>query len=298
MSDQLFPEAPGQKFYSTLPEAVYRALPYCNQSLLKLLAQGKTPAHIQQERDNPGPATPAMKMGSLIHWAILQPELFFSECIVAPSDDKRTKAYKEALDTLPPGKELVTPGDYDEIVAIAKSARAHPVVRLFLAELGSNNASAEGVGIWRTRSVSDGDAEAECDTPYPVWCKIRPDLWCPRLKTIIDLKTTTQSADRENFQRIVYDYGYHLQAGFYVEGMRRLGYAVENYVIIAIERSAPHLVAAYHLLPEVVNFGWQQLQEPLRVWAECAHYNEWPGYDDQLVSLALPPWAMRDVPLE
>jgi len=80
-----------------------------------------------RERDQP---TAAMVMGSAVHSAILEPDLFPSEVIESPEFDRRTKAGKaeyEAFQTANKGKIVLPPEDYATCLSIRDAVHQHPV---------------------------------------------------------------------------------------------------------------------------------------------------------------------------
>ena len=72
--------------------------------------------------------TSAMRLGSLAHLAILEPELMATNVAVMPQCDRRTKAGKEEYakaleDAEAEGKQLVTASDYATVTAMKRAVK-------------------------------------------------------------------------------------------------------------------------------------------------------------------------------
>ncbi len=113
---------------------------------------------------------------------------------------------------------------------------------------------------------------------------------------IVDVKTTASAAPDE-FSRSTWRYGYHRQAAFYLDGCKAAGLDVRRFVFLAIEKDAPHLVAAYELDAMDVELGRTAYRRDLATLAACMEAeargepDAWPGYGEAIQPLALPRWA-------
>lgn len=288
--------------HSRIPAGQYHALTFASQSYLKLLAEGYSPAHVKEQLDHPAPSTAAMALGSAIHALVLQPEEAIKTVLMGPTKTRGTKAWEEQVAANArqvPGPDpsiWLTPDEWDKAQAIADAVRNHRGARMFLERPDSE---AELTGLWRTVGLSEEtekppEEQANPDTPFPVWCKFRLDLWTPSFNTVLDLKTT-EDASKGAFQRSLLNFGYHYQAGWYLEGMRRLGFAAEHFVVVAVEKSPPYAVAIYRMADGVAEYGLDQLWTPLETFSRCMAQNNWTGYPEEVQDIQLPPWAMRDV---
>jgi hypothetical protein len=45
------------------------------------------------------------------------------------------------------------------------------------------------------------------------------------------------------------------------------------------------------LTEEALNAGWKEIEPLLDVYRKCLETNEWPGYADRVLDIALPAWA-------
>jgi exodeoxyribonuclease VIII len=84
-------------------------------------------------------------------------------------------------------------------------------------------------------------------------------------------------------------YRYHVQAAFYSQGIN-----AEQFLFIAVEKKPPYCVAVYVTPPELIERGLTEAAEDLRLIATCRAENRWPGYGDEIQSLAVPNWLQDD----
>ena len=252
----------------TISNADYHADPAVSASHLHAIA--KSPQHywsryLDSQRQ-PVEPTAAMRLGSLVHCAVLEPEELrkrYSTCL-----PRNTKAGKEqAAELAAAGIEAVTESDMDLALAMAASVRSHSVA----AELLS-------VGIAEQSIWWD-------DAATGLRCKCRPD-WVNGL-TIVDLKSTTD-ASAAGFARSVAQYGYHVQQAHYLDS-----HIADRFIFLAVEKTYPYAVAVYELDADAVAVGKQLQQSSLQAIANCKDAQAWPGYTDQIQTLSLPRWALN-----
>jgi exodeoxyribonuclease VIII len=226
------------------------------------------------------PRSEALRWGSLVHLAVLEPHLLNSECIVAPAGLKKTtkegKAEYAALAAT--GREVVTMDEMVELAEIARAVHAHPAAAALLA----------------------GDIEIEnslywTDPDTGIALRARPDvIRCDGI--IVDLKTCVDASPRE-FARSASNYRYHVQSAVYLDGARANEIPAEQFAFIAVEKSAPFLVAVYVADAQFVSIGSDAYRRDLHTFKRCLETDQWPGYPDTVQPLSLPAWATRNLEL-
>lgn len=107
----------------------------------------------------------------------------------------------------------------------------------------------------------------------------------------IDLKTAARPVHKEAFTREVLDYGYFVQQEWYRDTFRASEGAEINFVFVAVEKAAPHLVAVHQLDAIYQQMGKRLAQEARRIYAECTESGVWPGYPADVQLVAPPTWA-------
>lgn len=263
--------------HTGVPDAPYHAFDACSNSRLGHLL--RSPAHCRTAIDAPAAAFPAQLLGTAVHAAVLEPERFESQYIVAPDVDRRTKAGRAAWAELVERfgeKRILKPDDFEVCLRVRDAIAAHPAARALLATQGLREVSA----LWQ--HTPDGAA--------PLRCKARLDHLSTERGLIVDLKTT-RDASPAAFERSLFNFGYHRQAAFYIHGMAALGYPIHDFAFICVEKTPPYGVAVYRIASEAVEAGWQQLQPLIATYAACRATDRWPGYPDEIQSITLPRWA-------
>jgi len=210
--------------------------------------------------------TAAMRLGSLVHCAVLEPdELLQRYGVCGP---RNTKAGKEqAAAMAASGIEAVTEADMALAQAMCAAVREHPAAASLLA-----NGKAEQSFWWD-------------DTTAGLRCKCRPDWYSGA--TIVDLKTTTD-ASPSGFAKSVANFRYHVQANHYLAGT-----FAERFIFIAVEKTYPYAVGVYELDADAMAHGAELRRQNMQTIADCRAINEWPGYSTGIESLSLPSWALR-----
>jgi exodeoxyribonuclease VIII len=252
--------------------AEYHAMPGISKSGLDLI--NRSPAHYRWAKDNPSDPTPAMRLGTLTHLAVLEPDRFDSECIVMPVLDRRTKDGKlrwEQFQADYPDHELLTSDEHTRIMSIRDAVRAHPMARKLMDRI----AEVEVSTFWK-------------DPISGIECRCRPDAELDN-GMLIDLKTTRDAGP--GFERSVRQYRYHVQAAFYGDGLG--GMEVRPMVFIAVETEAPYLVSCNIIGPDSLVAGREAYRRNLDTYAKCVESGIWPGYSDAIQTINLPDWELE-----
>lgn len=265
------PSAPG--LYADIQADRYHRWPYASQSILKII-RDKSPAHAKEQMDNPTPPTPALKLGTAVHTAVLQPDLFPKDYVVAPKVDRRTKAGKEAWTAFEqdhPFATILTADEYQQCMAMRDSVAAHPIASKLL------EGNAEISAVWK-------------DAATGVLCKGRFDDIAHGVGAVVDVKTTLDASPRV-FMKAIWNYAYFRQAAMYLQGAQSLGIDANFFTIIAIEKAPPYAVAVYHIKDEAIKAGADELKPLLETYARCQESGVWPGYAHEAVEIDLPRWG-------
>lgn len=279
MSETFGPPETG--FVKDLAASVYHGTEgyASSHGLMKIL---KSPAHYKAGllEDKDREPTPAMRMGSILHSAILEPALFLKRKVVQPDfGDMRSSKNREARDLwkldLPEGSILISEQEADQIVAMLDVIQKHPIVSKLFQE-GASEVS----GFWT-------------DERTGLRCRIRPD-YLREDGLVIDYKTTTDASFKA-FQRDAYRYMYHLQAAFYLEGVSQIrGKKSENFIFVVQEKEEPYAVAVYVADEAFLEKGKDLACRGLDIYKHCLATDQWPGYPEMAINLSLPNWAFYE----
>jgi len=257
-----------------MTNAEYHALPSISKSGLDLIH--RAPALYRYRRANPTPATPAMRWGTLVHTAILEPETMGERHIVAPAVDRRTKHGKEAWDEFQlvaaNGKEIITAEEFFALESIRAMAHGDPVAGPILAKISQVERSI----FWT-------------DTDNQIECRCRPDAILDN-GYLLDVKTTTD-ASADSFSRSIAQWRYHVQAAFYSDGYEQeFGEHPRGFAFLAIEKEPPYLCAVYLMDYKAILRGRSEYQADLRTLRKCLDTDTWPGLSIEPTRIDLPKW--------
>jgi exodeoxyribonuclease VIII len=127
-------------------------------------------------------------------------------------------------------------------------------------------------------------------------CRARFDALSPYISGhgvfAIDLKTT-EDATKEGFERSVAKWGYDVQVAHYEATFTASeGMALDRFVFVAVEKSAPYEVAMFELPDVWLEMGRAKAKAARTIFAECIASGEWPGYTTDIQILDPPTWLV------
>ncbi|MEV4335719.1 PD-(D/E)XK nuclease-like domain-containing protein [Streptomyces sp. NPDC049590] len=236
-----------------------------------------SPAHFRYEQDHPQLPKKVFDIGNAAHKLVLGqgPEL-----VRIDADEWRTNAVKaEVAAVRAAGNVPLKPAEYQMVHDMADALRRHPVAsRLFDPEHGTPERSL----FWR-------------DDRTGVMRRARLD-WLPNPRSgrliIPDYKTCV-SAHPEKLQRVIEDLGYHQQDDTYRSACHALGIADDTaaFVFVCQEKTPPYVITVIEVNAAARRIGAARNRRALEIFAHCTATGYWPGYSDDVVPVALPPWA-------
>lgn len=258
-----------------VPADVYHEWPFASSTSIRALMR-TSPAHAKAgllDSDSP-----SLRLGTAVHAAILEPTRFDGLVRIEPKCDKRTKDGKALFESfeqsLMPGQVRISEDQFAVVRGIERNVRASRTCTELL----------ERASVREMSVVADVEG---------VTCKCRADAFGDGL--VLDLKTTSGLACEEEFAKSVWNYGYAIQAAFYRLVMDRAGVSMKSFAWIACETNAPFGVACYRIDASVLDYFEPAIEQALHRWADCEHTQSWPAYPDELRSLELPAWMMRQL---
>lgn len=286
-------------WYPGLSIEEYLAIPAMSASGLESFR--RSPAHFRYDQTHPKEPTPAMREGTALHLALLEPDLFAGRYVSLGRCDATKKDGTPCTNPAVVIRQHPAFGGYDDeqfcgvhdpqkgtpmrtgvhvlpaetlsrVEGMRQAILAHPEAGQFFRGRGAS----ELTGVW-------------CDEESGVLCKIRLDRDIGRAAIHADIKTTT-TAEAQAFTRQCGRMGYVRRAAFYRRGMAALGKPAIGSVLIAAEFQPPHGVQAFCLDEGDIDGFQPEISRVLNQYAHCLETNDWPGYASGLRNLKLMPW--------
>lgn len=221
----------------------------------------------------------AFDLGSAIHCAMLEPERFSSDFAVSQKFDRRTKegkAMAEAFELANAGKTILDEDQMTVVEGAISSLRGHDL--------------ASGM-------LTGGEAEYSYYTNDPVTgigLKCRPDYF--NKGALIDLKTC-QDASNDGFVKACVNFGYHIQAAFYLDVFNLAnGTDLKEFYFVAVETSKPFAVNTFLMGEAELALGRAQYQKAIKQYAEYLNNTERLndfGYEKKINEIVFPMWAFE-----
>jgi hypothetical protein len=267
--------------------STYEGLRAVSQSELKVLQ--RSPRRFQAQyitKTLQVEPSDAMEFGTLVHGMTLQPHLVDDQVAVIPADvltsngQRRGKAW-DAFVEENSSKLIVRQADYDRARRIAERVWDHPFYKL----------------------VFDWQQYVEVpiqwvDPTVEVACKGIPDIVCNN-EWIIDIKTT---GDLTGFvqgrdvlvSRTIAEFGYHLQAAFYLTGASEFyNDRKTRFALVVVETKEPYRVYAMEINEAAIAAGEGEMVRLLQEYKERLAKNDWSEEGERcLLQVGLPVWAL------
>ena len=233
--------------------------------------------------------SPAFRLGSAVHCAILEESTFSTRYAVKPDCDRRTKEGKAVFadwSALNLGKTFISAEELVQLIAMREAVAAHPIacdlLKTGTPEMTWRVPQANALGALQCRTDwwnADGCETSE-GQPY-----------------VLDVKTV-ESLDLDafrNFERAAFSYGYHRQAGFYLPLINELhSKPVTQMYYVAVEKVEPYGCAVYRLSDDAIARGQDENIGDLIRLKKSFETNTWPNIDPAIHELALPKWYGRE----
>lgn len=283
-ADTLTISKPG--VYDDIPADVYHMDPVPGGSLssseARRLLPPSCPALFRHYKDHPEDrkSTKALDFGQAAHAVVLEGDE--SPLVEIDAKDYRTNDAKAQRDAArAAGKVPLLPHELATVRDMAAALTAHPLAARLLA-----HGRAE-------RSLFWADAETG------VRRRARLDWHRERRggRVIVPDYKTAISAEPRAFGRAVRDHGYHVQAAWYLDGLRALdlGGPDSAFVFIVQEKTAPYVVTVAELDADALALGQALARRAIEIYQQCTESGRWPGYSTDIAHISLPPWAADDL---
>jgi exodeoxyribonuclease VIII len=253
----------------------YRAADGISKSDLDWIAPPRTPAHFRAKKSAVIKAeeTPAMRLGSLTHRAILEPDTMEGAFVIKPEDmsyaTKDGKAWRE-----------------EQALPIIMADEAHSIGRM-VDSVWANKSAARILKDAKTEmslfAEDENGTTRKCRLDALTGGNIIPDI------------KTCASADVAEFERSIAKYRYYVQAAYYLDICELLEMDKKHFVFICVEKAEPYAVAVYSLAQQAIEFGRAEYKRDLAVYRQCLESDSWPGFSDVISEVGLPSWMSKQL---
>ncbi|MCV7226092.1 PD-(D/E)XK nuclease-like domain-containing protein [Mycolicibacterium komossense] len=274
--------------YANIPDDVYHAdLGSLSSSGARALLS-KTPEEFNFERRSPrdpnrnfdfGHAAHKMVLGIGSRLAMLDPKVcgHTADGKLAKVPSATSEWKQAAAKARREGKLPIPKSDMEKAQTMAGRVFQHPIA---------------------ARLLGAGQAEHSIywhDDATGVRRRIRPDFLTEGLKRqiYVEYKTAT-SADPKQFQRAVFEYGYHMQQAYQEDGLAEIGLTDVGVLFIVQSKTAPYTVSVCQIDPEIVELGRRQNRVAIELFARCTAEDRWPGYEG-IQSVGMAGWAKKQI---
>lgn len=250
----------------------YFALPALSSTGARKIVN-ETPFHF---RFGESTDTASMKLGRAVHMLALESDLFAEKFqLYVPEKGTGSRAANDEAKAAATaaGITLLTEKQWTKALAMRDEIRKHPTARALLE------------GALLEESIEWTDPETGCP------CKARLDI--QGAGCVTDIKTA-RNASLKAFSRAVANYGYHMQAAWYLDAARAKGAQPSAFRFVVIESHAPHAIAVYTLADLAIELGRRDNAKARRTYVDCQRDGYWPGYPVESVEIDLPEWSYSE----
>lgn len=200
---------------------------------------------------NPFKGSKSSHIGTAIHAALLEPELYKREFIQLPDSDRRSAEYKSAAKEY--GADFVLVGsEVESINRMFDSSRLNDDFMSYLESKGHSE-----VSMFATCPRTGLNLKCRFDRlsdshPYP-----------------LDVKSCRDAGQR-GFSQAFGQYHYHVQAAFYLYVLKlATGRDLNQFCFFAIENNAPYKNCMYYIGEDSLELGRKTMFEAMHKLTEC-----------------------------
>lgn len=255
----------------------------------------------------------AMEDGKIIHKAVLEPDSFGDEYVVADQSEFLVTAedIKNKIKDLGEKPVAGRKGDLvSQLLALDPNAKIWDV---FLDELEQQKKTLVKKEMWDVCERIRAEARNHKWLKYalnggmveqPAWWEhntgavisMRMDFYHPAMgaskrPVIVDLKKS-RSASPQNFSKQIWNDGLFIQAAVYVDGIKAITGMEPLYAWAVVEDKPPYAIETYAADFGMIEAGRAVYNKMINKYFECKATNHWPGYTNGTVTnIGLPAWA-------
>lgn len=225
------------------------------------------------------PPTDAMRLGTLTHLALWEPDRLHDVIALPPMAwnlrSSKDRAARDAwLESLDPKRIPTTDEELGYALSMARKCRSNPIVAAML----ERDHLCEAAVRWECRHTG-----LPCKAMFDVITQDNGPVLVGDLKTMFDYPDTF----RNNASR----FGYANQAAWYLEAASELGYDDARFLPIAVRTKIPWEVLVNEFTTDTLSYAHAQNLDTRARIADCVETGVWEHPDaGDIVPISLPAW--------
>ncbi len=292
--EEIFNQEPSDCLYFTnQPEEIYHKSFGVSKSNLSHIIRNSF-EHYEFFKEK-GYDSAALTFGRAFHSKLLTPKIYKKSTFVLPDLDLRSaqgKVMSRKFNLENADKTVISAKDSASVDNLVGKVKKHPIASMLLAE-GDHEVSF----YWKNKigTISRGRADSVITKPSPKLAKeLKKNIpGYVGQGVVIDYKTS-ESASKDEFERSILKYLYHVQAAAYCEGLETVHGIPFIFIFVVVEKSGPQSVAWFSLDEAAVEAGENEFY-----YALCTHKkhvdspNQWKGYPLKAQSVSIPGWGFN-----
>lgn len=220
----------------------------------------------------------ALKTGRILHKLVLEPSDFDKEFFVTEKIRRSGKVWDE-MQQMAAGKDII----FEEDIKSVSDMRDQILKHEYAAKLLKDSINEVSI-YWKHKETG-----IDCKSRIDAIKKAGDDVF------LIDIKTA-RSVTESSFMHSIFTYGYHIQAAFYMDAYYTATKIMPNFfIIIAVDKTAPHLVAIYIFKNDsaALEFGRQQYERLLNIYSDCIDQDKWEDAYNEPYAVYIPPVFLK-----
>lgn len=214
----------------------------------------KSPKHYIQYITEPRkPPSEAQLIGSAFEMLLLEPERFAKDVFIYTKPNMRSNAGKaewEQIKQQGQGKLMITEEMESKVKAMVENAQGCPEMMQYVDAITAHQVKLS----WKHKGmpfVGYVDAEGHLG-----------DDWCFEIKT-------AQSADPDEFNRDIFNWGYNLQIGAYAEGYHKSKFKFPTFAFLVFETVPPYNCAPIMVDAKQLDMMRKEWQATVQAFKYC-----------------------------
>jgi hypothetical protein len=257
--------------------AQYLGAPMWSASDMRAYREGP-PARVLWRRSSRSGETPATRLGTAAHCAILEPIRCGATYVCKPEGmtfaSREGKAWRDEH----AGRAILSADEFDAVRGIVSAVESKSAAVSVI-----TSAMREASLVWQDRTTG-------------AWCKARPDAYDTATRTLVDLKITRHAGP--GLAREAFRAGWIHQLAHYRSGLTTLGLTVDRCGIVAVSPEAPHWVYLAQIRENDLDMCLLQNVRTLEAMLECSTLDVWPDTPDEWQPLAVPDYVWQSEEIE